>query len=205
MAHDKQGDAFGLGLGLALSALLAVGASLSSCADGRSEWRELSLDELAPEEATALEQARTATGALKGRLLEALGGALGRGGPAGAIAVCREEAPALAAAIAKEQGVRIGRTSEKLRQARNVPPPWAEASVAAKRGTPAAFRGPAGEFALLEPLRIAPLCLACHGGAEQIDPLARAKLRELYPEDRATGYALEQLRGYVWVEVPAAP
>ncbi len=61
---------------------------------------------------------------------------------------------------------------------------------------------PDGQLGVLDPLRIAPLCLFCHGAEEQIDPLVRSKLRERYPEDRATGYALEQLRGHVWVEVP---
>jgi hypothetical protein len=47
-----------------------------------------------------------------------------------------------------------------------------------------------------------PACLACHGS--QIGPEVAAVLAEHYPRDRATGFAVGDLRGLLWVEVPAA-
>jgi hypothetical protein len=52
----------------------------------------------------------------------------------------------------------------------------------------------------VEPITIQPPCLACHG--TQLDAAVRQKLAELYPEDRATGFAPGELRGMFWVTVP---
>jgi cytochrome c553 len=43
------------------------------------------------------------------------------------------------------------------------------------------------------------MCMQCHGeeGIE-IEPKTLAKIKELYPEDKATGYGINQLRG-IWV------
>lgn len=42
------------------------------------------------------------------------------------------------------------------------------------------------------------LCLQCHGTAgKELSPEAASKLRELYPEDKATGYELGEWRG-IW-------
>lgn len=38
-------------------------------------------------------------------------------------------------------------------------------------------------------------CLQCHGPEEKIDPSTLSKINELYPEDKATGYELNELRG----------
>ena len=58
-------------------------------------------------------------------------------------------------------------------------------------------------FAYAEPLMIDGVCLTCHGGSVTGD--VAAVLRELYPEDRATGYALGEFRGIAWAEVPRGP
>lgn len=38
-------------------------------------------------------------------------------------------------------------------------------------------------------------CLQCHGPEEKIDQATLNKINELYPEDKATGYSLNELRG----------
>ncbi|MDT4883752.1 hypothetical protein FQZ97_1198250 [compost metagenome] len=47
-----------------------------------------------------------------------------------------------------------------------------------------------------------PGCLACHG--TQMAPQVRAAIAAHYPDDAATGFAVGDLRGGLWVEVPAA-
>ena len=42
------------------------------------------------------------------------------------------------------------------------------------------------------------VCLACHG--QNLAPELQAKLAELYPDDRATGYQLGQVRGAILVQ-----
>ncbi len=38
-------------------------------------------------------------------------------------------------------------------------------------------------------------CLQCHGPEKEIEPATLSKINELYPEDKATGYSLNELRG----------
>ena len=47
-----------------------------------------------------------------------------------------------------------------------------------------------------------PLCVACHG--TEVAPEVRATILAHYPDDGATGFSLGDLRGALWVEVPAA-
>jgi hypothetical protein len=42
------------------------------------------------------------------------------------------------------------------------------------------------------------VCLTCHGS---VGSDVAAALRERYPDDRATGYALGDFRGIAWAEV----
>jgi hypothetical protein len=57
---------------------------------------------------------------------------------------------------------------------------------------------PSGGVGDAEPIYNQPLCLTCHG--ETIDPELRARIRDLYPRDRATGFRDGDLRGVFWVE-----
>lgn len=45
-----------------------------------------------------------------------------------------------------------------------------------------------------------PACLQCHGPAEEIEPETYKKIQNLYPEDKATGYSLNELRGMWKIE-----
>lgn len=45
-----------------------------------------------------------------------------------------------------------------------------------------------------------PACLQCHGNEEQIEPETWKKIQALYPEDKATGYGLNELRGMWKIE-----
>ncbi len=40
-----------------------------------------------------------------------------------------------------------------------------------------------------------PACLQCHGPVQDINPETWEKIQTLYPKDKATGYALNELRG----------
>jgi len=119
-----------------------------------------------------------------------------------AIGVCRSKAPAVSAQVAEQFGLKIGRTSHKLRNPDNAPPNWAEELVAAKVEEPAFLAGPKGEFGALLPIRLKPECQMCHGPAEQIDDEVKAAVAEHYPQDEAVGFAEGELRGWFWVEAP---
>lgn len=46
-----------------------------------------------------------------------------------------------------------------------------------------------------------PTCLQCHGTAEKMNPLVKTELKKLYPADKATDYALGQVRGSFLVKL----
>ncbi len=45
-------------------------------------------------------------------------------------------------------------------------------------------------------------CLNCHGTAETVNPDALEKIQKLYPEDKALGYILNELRGAWKITLP---
>lgn len=175
---------------LALSALLAGSAAAAG-------------DEAAADDAAWLARGAEAVGPLKRELLAALQDALARGGPEHAIDVCRLRAPEIAAQAARP-GVRVGRTSDRLRNPANAPAAWMQPLLDAYRAdpqdrAPRVVRLGEGRIGYVEPLYVQPLCLACHG--ESLAPALRERLRERYPEDRATGYRAGDFRGLAWAEL----
>ena len=152
----------------------------------------------------AIQKAIAAKDALFARLSGRLTEVMSADGPVAAISVCSREAPAIAAEVGEEQGVAIGRTSFKLRNAKNTPPDWARSVVEARVEDSQFVALPNGNTAAMLPIRLEQKCLACHGPTESIAPDVRSKLTELYPNDQATGFNEGDLRGWFWVEVPSA-
>ena len=125
-------------------------------------------------------------------------------GPVSAIGACRLRAPAIAEALSVDD-VRVGRSSHRLRNPANRAPGWVQPLLDRYRDTPAE-RGsvvvPLGEgrSGYVEPIIVQALCLACHGST--LVPAVSDALATMYPDDRATGYAVGDLRGVFWVEFP---
>jgi hypothetical protein len=165
-----------------------------------------------PAEDAAVQRAREAAQhlgrTLRGRLMAAMAE-----GPEAAARVCAEEAQALTAQAATERGARVGRTSMRLRNPDNEGPEWPREWLAAQGPRPASDAQPQTGIAdgtpavarFVAPIAIEGPCLLCHGPAEGIPEGVRTVLRERYPSDHATGYALGDLRGALWAEVDVAP
>jgi hypothetical protein len=47
------------------------------------------------------------------------------------------------------------------------------------------------------------LCTQCHGPADKLSPAVTAQLKALYPDDRATGYKVGDIRGAMTLSRPA--
>lgn len=127
-------------------------------------------------------------------------------GPEAAIDACRAQAPAIAAELSTS-GAEVGRTSHRLRNPANAPRAWVAPLLAKALADPEAAKPESVELAggaigYVEPIRMQPLCLACHG--EALAPAVAGRLRELYPRDRATGFRVGDLRGLYWVELAPA-
>lgn len=163
-------------------------------------------------EVTADDTARAAgiVGELKKSLMTALTGALTQGAPA-AVEACHAMAPGLAASLARD-GIVVGRATRKPRNPANEATGWRADALASfeelhAAKTPLAGktfsrRLPDGRVGYAEPLVIGEVCLTCHGAT--LAPDVSAVLAAKYPADKATGYALGDLRGVAWVELPAA-
>lgn len=132
---------------------------------------------------------------LGGRLTEAMAES-----PSAAIGVCADEAVPLTRAVAEEHGVRMGRTSHRLRNPGNTPPAWAAELLADLPAEDVFLTGPGRETRAFLPIKLQDRCIICHGDADEIPDLIRPALEEHYPDDEATGFSPGDIRGYVWVE-----
>jgi len=143
------------------------------------------------------------------RLVAALGEAMSAptadgtpAGPVAAIAVCKTEAPLIAQAVAREKGVMIGRTSDRLRNAGNAAPAWAAELLSSRPEGARLSAHTDGSLGVTMPITISAQCIACHGARDRLAPGVAEALAKLYPKDQATGYDDGDLRGWFWVEVP---
>ena len=135
--------------------------------------------------------------------------AMQAGGPVNAIAVCRDEAPAIASRLSRQSGWQVKRVGTRVRNPlTGSPDAWEQQQLALFQqrlqdgeAVPAinAFEisdGPQGQtLRYMQAIVVAPPCLACHGPLEAQSPALRTALGRDYPHDAATGYAPGELRG----------
>lgn len=138
-----------------------------------------------------------------GKLKPELKRALTDGGPAHAITVCSERAPAIAQQLRDQTGWYIKRVSLKARNAKSAAPDAWEAAVLQEfdrrqaGGETAAKMAQAevvdGRFRFMKAQGVEAVCLTCHGAT--VKPEVEAALADKYPDDTARGYTLGQIRG----------
>ena len=144
---------------------------------------------------------------MQGELLQELTKGLEAGGPGFAVKSCHIDVVGITQRITREKGVAAGRTSDRVRSPANAPRAWAASLVAANAGRLArevdGFAVDLGDaIGVLRPIAHRPMCAACHGRPDELDPGARATLRLRYPADRAVGFKDGEIRGWFWVEMP---
>jgi hypothetical protein len=115
------------------------------------------------------------------KLSGALGEAIAKGGPASALSVCSEKAPQIAADDAKTAVLAT----------------FAEAMAKQEAPKPQVITNADGTRSFLSPVVLGnPLCLQCNGTPNQdIAPVTLAEIQKLYPDDKATGFKIGDLRG----------
>lgn len=169
----------------------------------------------AADEAKLLEEARGVAGSIPPKLLGVLQEEIQKGGPEGAIGVCREKAPAMAKAASEQTGWAIRRVSLKNRNPKAVPDAWEEAVLKEFDKRAAGGEKPTslekGEivsvdgkqvYRYMKALPTQDICLQCHGAPDRVGPAVQAKLKELYPNDKAVGYGLAEIRGAMTIRKP---
>lgn len=139
--------------------------------------------------------------------------AMKAGGPVSAIGVCQQAAPAIAANLSEESGAEVRRIALKERNPAAAPegelrdrleqlaaaPLSADGKPAVMQWTSGSGADARAHFMRAIPMKEQP-CAACHGTA--IAPEVQARLAELYPADKATGFKPGDLRGAILVSWP---
>ncbi len=154
-----------------------------------------------------LEAARQTVRLFSERLKGELGAAIKTDGAANAVSLCQTISPDISTVLTDESGFEVSRTSLKLRNPENTPGPWELEGLRMFQDNVAAGADPAkleryaevltaeGDrlFRYMRAIPTGDMCLACHGTDIKAD--VRAELTRYYPEDKATGYKLGELRG----------
>lgn len=151
-------------------------------------------------------EARTTVKAFFGELKGELVAAIKQGGPAHAVTVCNTKAGEIADRVSREQGMNVSRVSLKNRNPGNAASGWEKEILQQFEARKAAGETPdtlefaqvvatadGDEFRYMKAIPTGEVCLNCHG--QDIAPDVKARIAELYPEDKATGFALGDLRG----------
>jgi hypothetical protein len=150
------------------------------------------------------------------KVVAAMQEAVAEKGVAGAIPVCKDQAPELIKAKRQETGWDIRRVSLKTRNAeRGTPDLWevrqlADFNIRAANGEKIDTMEKSeivtidGKqvFRYMKALPVGDVCLKCHGAVDGMEAGLKAKLAESYPHDQATGYSKGQIRGALTVKRP---
>jgi hypothetical protein len=137
-------------------------------------------------------------------------------GPEAAIIVCRDLAPKIANQLSLEKGWKITRVGTRVRNPMmGTPDAWEQEALARfeSRGKggekfdamefSSVVGEPAGKsYRYVKAIGVQPLCVTCHGAPENMPEGVKAALAKDYPHDKATGYAVGQLRGAVSIKRP---
>jgi hypothetical protein len=160
--------------------------------------------------AEPLAEARQLAAELPHALLGRLQEQIAQGGPEGAVSACQVMAPKMARDASERTGWAIRRVSLKPRNPRAEPDEWERAALldfdrrAAAGQDPKTLEhhevlmaGASRELRYIKALPVQPMCLACHGDPSGFGEGLAARLREVYPQDRATGYRVGEIRGAI--------
>jgi len=169
----------------------------------------------AEQQAAMVAEARKAAGGLIQTLGGELQSAMRAGGPGEAISVCKVSAPRIAAEASQRSGMQVKRVSPKNRSPQGVPDAWELEAQAALEKRLAAGEKPetldthavvrtlrGSEFRYARALVTQPVCVVCHGAADSLPEVVKAKLAVEYPNDKATGFAPGMIRGVLSIRKP---
>jgi hypothetical protein len=137
-------------------------------------------------------------------------------GPMRALIVCKYTVPEISSALSRKTGWRVTRVALRPRNpALGSADAWEQKALldferrVEKGEKPEGLEvgefvtEPGGRFyRYVKALPLGPLCVACHGAPDKLTPNLKALLDTEYPNDRATGYSVGQVRGAVTIKRP---
>lgn len=187
-------------LALAITLCVAVPVSLAQPGPGRNE--------------NAMQETRDIASAMLKELGLTLQAAMANGGPENAIGVCKTQAPEIAQNLSTKHQLQVARVGTRARNAvMGQPNEWQALALKQFEARLASGDKPhdieyvqltkSGAYDLelryAKPIVMQAMCTACHGSTEQITPSVKAKLEQMYPNDKAVDYKPGDLRGAVVV------
>lgn len=159
------------------------------------------------DKAALSEQAKNAIKTYGSSLKAELQTAMQAGGPINAISACQLKAPELAKTVSEAEQLKISRVSLRNRNpVMGVPNEWqtqvlndfearkvqGEALESLVYSELVESSGKQ-EFRFMKAIPTEAMCLTCHGS--EISPAVMTRLKDLYPQDKATGFKEGDLRG----------
>ena len=187
-------------LAIAITLCVAVPVSLAQPGPGRNE--------------NAMQETRDIASAMLKELGQTLQAAMANGGPENAIGVCKTQAPEIAQNLSTKHQLQVARVGTRARNAvMGQPNEWQALALKQFEARLASGDKPhdieyvqltkSGAYDLelryAKPIVMQAMCTACHGSTEQITPSVKAKLEQMYPNDKAVDYKPGDLRGAVVV------
>jgi len=136
-----------------------------------------------------------------------------KGGFSSAVKVCSELAQETTLQLNAQTGYDVRRISLKYRNPKNMPDAYEQRKLEEfdilnqkkellNEYTEIVEEQGKKYLRYLRPLIVAPICVNCHGPKENIPQEIRIILAERYPEDRATGFLVGDVRGAITVKIP---
>ncbi len=187
------------------------GLLLGGCVKCHNQYRSRIVKEFYGEKAVddkkavMMEEAASVVKELGERMKPQMKKAMSSGGPVEAIRVCSVTAPEIARQLGEQRGWKIKRVSLKPRNSKlAVPDEWEKKVLLSFDKRQREGEAPAkmsygeavgGRFRFMKALGVKPVCLKCHGNS--LAPEVRKTLKELYPDDKGTGYSTGEVRGAV--------
>ena len=160
-----------------------------------------------------VEASRAAAKQLFETLRDEMQTAVQSGGPVAGIEVCHDKAQALSRKVSEEKGWQVGRTSLKIRNPKNAPDAWetqvleefqkrkaAGESLEDMEKSEVVTDGGKQYFRYMKAIPLGGVCSNCHGPV--LKPEVVEKLDEYYPQDKARGFQVGDLRGAFTIKQP---
>ncbi|MBK8443132.1 MAG: DUF3365 domain-containing protein [Sphingobacteriales bacterium] len=169
-------------------------------------FQPASVDSVAQANKSPLEKGKDDAMRTKGVLGKNLLAALQKGKTAEALAFCSGKAQQLTDSMSLVLGVEIKRVSDKNRNAKNTATTselqyieLAKAQIAANKKPSPQIQTLQGQQVAYYPIVAENMCLQCHGKINtDISAATYAEIQKFYPNDKAIGYNIGDLRG-IWV------
>jgi hypothetical protein len=165
-----------------------------------------------PQIERALTEARQVSTELAEKVRGLLFQEIEQGGFVSAVRVCSELAQQITLQFNARTGHSVRRVSLRYRNPKNIPDEYEQGKLEEfnflnqKKQLPNEYVELVNEqgqkyLRYMRPLMTLPLCITCHGPKENIPSDVKSILTERYPDDRATGFLVGDVRGAITVKI----